>query len=309
MVRINKSYFLASLLFISSIAVPAYADMGIIVPAGVAEVSEQNQKAIVIHNGIEEIIILTNKVVATDPVVVLRFIPFPNSPQVTAAPPKCFKAVNMIIKARDVKYMEVASGASIKDKDADIARSFDIKFDKKVQASDVFVVKINSFLQFRNFVNKCLEKKGLPHKAEYKDMETIVSNYLSRGIRYFAFDFLELNRGTSIIEPLMYKFNTEKLYYPLEISDIFYGIGSINIVFLTGPDPDNASFEGDWKSTSAHMIDAEDAEEIYPNITEFFEKEPISMPRDYIHLEIKKYFGLFDFKNDIYSDIYRDSNQ
>ena len=65
------------------------------------------------------------------------------------------------------------------------------------------------------------------------------------GIIYFVLDFVEVLDETRLIEPMMYKFKSRELYYPLKTSNTFGGSGLIEWIILApstlfkpGPLPD-----------------------------------------------------------------------
>src|SRR5512136_569978 len=89
---------LLTAIFISlASAVPAGADMGAITPVSDVRLSEPGQKAIILFNGGEEVLILATDLVATGPTPVLRFIPFPAQPEAGEAPQGCFDQVRKLV--------------------------------------------------------------------------------------------------------------------------------------------------------------------------------------------------------------------
>lgn len=80
-------------------AMPAYADMGrIYVSDEDVTVSEDAQKAIILHNLSEEVLILGTDLKATKKTGIIRFIPFPREPMVSLAPKGVFEHAAAMIK-------------------------------------------------------------------------------------------------------------------------------------------------------------------------------------------------------------------
>ncbi|MCK4520700.1 DUF2330 domain-containing protein [Candidatus Parcubacteria bacterium] len=62
-----------------------------------------------------------------------------------------------------------------------------------------------------------------------------ISNYLKRDIKYFVFDVINTKETKESIQPLIYKFDSDYLYYPLKvtaISEIKDSYGKIQVFFI-----------------------------------------------------------------------------
>lgn len=206
----------------------AHADMGKI-SASDADVTEDEQKAIILHNFEEEILILGTDLSSDKSTTILRFIPFPSEPEVTIAAPNAFDEIVELIKRCDLKFvsMPTKSDTSIDES------SIEIKFNEKLGAHDITVVKINDSACFRQWVNDFFKEKGLPVKKSYPDVEGIVADYTKRKIAYFVFDLVDMTDEPRFIEPIMYRFKSERLYYPLKTTNTFGGRGEIDLIIAS----------------------------------------------------------------------------
>ena len=91
-----KAYLV--LLFVLTFFTLASADMGAIVPIEDVDLNEPGQRAIIAHDGFEEILILGTDLIATSSAGALRFIPLPSEPEVSLAPKGCFEALSKLVK-------------------------------------------------------------------------------------------------------------------------------------------------------------------------------------------------------------------
>lgn len=67
-------------------------------------------------------------------------------------------------------------------------------------------------------------------------MAKSLDNYILRGYNYFALDVIDKPAGKSPVIPLIYKFKSDKLYYPLEItasSEVGGYEGRVDLFFIT----------------------------------------------------------------------------
>ncbi|HPD55637.1 MAG TPA: DUF2330 domain-containing protein [Smithellaceae bacterium] len=308
-------------------AMPAYADMGrIYVSDEDVTVSEDAQKAIILHNLSEEVLILGIDLKATKKTGIIRFIPFPSEPMVSLAPKGVFEHAAAMIKKYDLKYQELfySKGGEPEAKTIGVQ----LLLNKKLGAHDLTIIKVNDVSEFRQWVDDYFRNKKLPVKDSYPDEEAIVNDYVKRGIVYFVLDFVELNTATRFVEPVVYRFPSKKLYYPLKTSNTFGGEGSIELIIIApaticspgnGPfDPyssalykeENPEAQRPYNqrpyclnlpvkaSTSALVIKEEkDLEKIYPQQGhDFFGNQNA-------FIQVINYTGKYFFKNDIFADI------
>jgi hypothetical protein len=93
---------LTSLLVVPS----AFADMGrVYVSTEGVQVSEDAQKAIILHNNQEEVLILGTELRADRQTPIIRFIPFPSEPQVSLAPKDVFERLAGIVAKYRLQYV------------------------------------------------------------------------------------------------------------------------------------------------------------------------------------------------------------
>jgi hypothetical protein len=289
--------FILPLFIIIMYVCPAYGDMGRILTDS-ADVREDSQKAIIFHNFDEEVLILGTELVSDRKTKILRFIPLPSEPKVSLAEGEPFERVSELIKKHHLAFLfhtKSGSGAS--------SEPVELRFNAKLGAHDVTVVKINQIDKFGNWVQKFLNDKGLSLGKDYQGVEEIAENYVKRDIKYFVFDLVDVAPEAHFVKPLVYRFKSRKLYYPLKTSNTFGGAGGIDLILIspvTLCEPLDLypcmNTLGGQASTSAYILRAE-AESVYAPAREFFRENGS------IFMQFIRYHGKYDFNDDILIDI------
>jgi len=313
-------------LAIHAMSCMASADMGrIYVSSEPVTVSEDAQKAIILHNLSEQVLILGTDLKASRPIGIVRFIPFPSEPSVTLAPADAFEKAAAMIKKYGLKYQYVhySKGGSVTTE----SQGVEIRLNEKLGAHDVTVIKVNDVTAFRQWVNTYFKTKGLPVKETYPDEEAIVRDYVQRGVVYFVLDFVEIASQPRFIEPIAYRFSSKTLYYPLKTTNTFGGKGSIELIIIAPTtlcaagneplDPYSGALYREQHpqaqrpygqrplclnlpviaSTSEMLVKEEnDLDGLYPGGQAFFKDQPA-------FIQVVQYVGRYAFKEDVFADV------
>jgi hypothetical protein len=283
------------LLFVGPAAVRA--DMGRVI-ADEVQVSETGQKAIVMHNMKEEILILGTDLKAARSTGILRFIPFPSEPKVSAAPVKAFEeALKLVAKHKLVYLYHTKNGGGAS------SQAVEINFQGRIGAHDLTVIRINDAAGFRKWVNNYFKSRGLPQKSSYPEVENVVADYTARGFVHFVLDYVDVGPAERTVDPLAFRFTSPKIYYPLRTSNTFGGEGWIDLL-LFAPRTYCSALDYEFRgcmgfqymnaSTSAELK-AEDVKAVHPDAVSFFQGQRI-------FLQAMKYYGKYQFENDILAD-------
>ncbi len=294
------------LMFSLSLCSPLFADMGAIyLNRENVTVSEPAQKAIVLHNGSEEILILETDLKASSKTEIMRFIPFPSEPKVSLAPENALHEIGKLVDAKKLQYITVhhTKGGS-GSRNLPVA---EVVSRAKLGAHDVTVVKINDAEHFSRWVrNYFKDKKGLSNGPELARVAGTAAEYVKDGIVYFVFDFVTVDNDDKSVAPVAFRFESKKAYYPLRTSNTIGGEGQIQLFFLAidGVEPPfNSDFmfspekswpRGHFKFSSIAVVKSEEADRIYPGAAGFFEEMPIV-------LQAASYSGRLQFKQDLNS--------
>lgn len=302
---------LASLL----IAPKAFADMGMVyVKTTGVTVSESAQKAIILNNNREEVLILSTELSADRRTPIIRFIPFPSEPTVSLAPHGTFRHLAAIVSKYGLRYahkfFSKGPGSGLR------TEKIEVRLSARLGEHDLTVIKVRDASAFRTWVNDYFRRKGWPRSAAYPKQESVVADYVSRGINFFVFDAVEATADKHLVDPVVYRFKSHALYYPLKTSNTVGGSGEIELYIVApttlcvpgsntfkdrfdraaGPDGHAADQCLGWSvkaSTSAMLVPQEnDLQPIYPQWARFFGKAPA-------FIQSIRYVGRYDFKDDI----------
>ncbi len=298
-----------------ALSTAAPADMGRVYYSNVGvQVSEDAQKAIILHNNKEEVLILGTELNASGKTPIVRFIPFPSEPEVSLAPKGVFDRLAAIVAKYKLSYFVAFHSKG--GKDTFSGTGVEVRLNAKLGAHDMTVLRVRDAAAFRGWVNAYFKKKGLPHAASYKKEEAIVADYVKRGIDFFVLDVVELSKSKQYIDPVVYRFKSGSLYYPLKTSNTFGGKGEIEL-FIASPAtlcaPGSNIFMDDYDqaigpnghvagrclninakaSNSVRLVPEEgDLRSLYANADTFFGTQPV-------FLQSIRYVGEYKFADDI----------
>jgi len=263
-----------------------FADKGLVAPPHIA-LEEPGQIAIVAWNGKEEVLILSTNVKSSKSTIVLEVLPLPSNPtRVAEGSFESFIRLNELINKKLLTVKGYGIQAGLRGEEQGI----EVTFHEKIGLHDVTVVKVNNLNDFTEWVADFTQSKGLEYvlSSEFKNT---VSDYLESGIKFFVFDVIEANENVQSIKPLIYKFETNFLYYPLKVtatSDVSKSTYSAVNLFLIA--------KGQISKTSIRSknllprlgfdslveLSREELYEISPELADLFEGDPLVM-NSYYH--------------------------
>jgi len=301
------------LLAVFGLSLYVHADMGMVrVGSEEVKVSEDAQKAIILHNLDEEILILGTDLKASGNTGILRFIPFPSEPEAIPAPADVFEKAAGLIKKYGLKYQELEYSKG--DSSSERTTAVELRFNKRIGAHDLAVIKVNDVSTFRTWMNDFFRRKGFPLKDSYPEAEAIVDDYVVRGFPYFVLDFVEVQEETRSVDPVVYRFKSKELYYPLKTSNTFGGKGTIELVIIApttlcstpfasalyqeSPGRPVPCFNLDLRVSTSADVSLDDLREVYPGAVGFF-KGGMRL------VQAMRYAGDYRFEEDIRVDVSR----
>ncbi len=288
----------------------AWADKGHIWPRPVA-LSESSQRAIILHNRQEEVLILGIELRAQEATEILEFIPFPSEPQVALAEGNPFERMKRLIQE---KGLEIESAQFVKG-GSQASSAVEIRFSERVGLHDVTVIKLNDAKGLSDWVYRFFKDKGIEAVPDLSRVVPVAEDYLRRGFNYFVFDYVPVQQETRFIDPLAYRFKTERLYYPLKTSNIVGGQGAVDVIMIL---PGSFAFESEpekeqrfwlnlrgisapspnaWRLSSSSKVFPAEAREVYPQAEAFFRRV------QKLYLQVLEFRGDYLFKNDLFLDL------
>lgn len=290
------------------------ADRGSISPRPV-KVSEDSQTAIIMHNTQEEILILGTELKAEEDADVLEFIPFPSEPTVKSAPGDPFKEIEKLMLNKNISSLGWSEREVTKGSSGTAPAAIEIKLSEKIGLHDVTVIKINEISKFAGWVELFFNKKGIKVTNDLSSFYNNAEDYVRRGINYFVFDYVAVKPELRSAEPLLYRFKTDKIYYPLKTSNVVGGIGTVDLIFICpGSFPGQKLFDDfpvypnfELTDSNGTIFDLSNSarvypdklETIYPEANDFFSKTKK------LYIQVMRYVGPYNFKEDFLFDVSR----
>lgn len=233
--------FLCSLLM----ALPLFADRGHVILEGEnltpnMSVYESAQNAVVAWNGREEILILSTDLKTEKKAKVLEFIPLPSKPsEIKELKENLFAFVDKIIQNHAPVSEDFLRGKNGNSPETTGTSQVQIVMHEKVGPHDITVAYTKNSTEFIKWVKDFLKGQGIEYKTYFDEkFKPVVKNYMGQGIYYFVFDIVELDNTIKSTKPLMYKFPSGYLYYPLFVSTMGEGETNVNLFLLTYKKPD-----------------------------------------------------------------------
>ena len=221
----------ASLLFLLSLSVPtAIADRGMISVNPGVSIYEPGQKAIIAWNGKEEIMILSTDVHATNSTFVLEIMPLPSNPRkIERASFESFVRLQEFI----VAHVQSLFGRGWYEQSGGQMKSVQVTFHEKIGAHDITVVNASDPSEFVAWMEDFLELNNIGQEVSLNEFEFVIADYMARGFQYFVLDLIGMSIEKNSVEPILYQFETNFIYYPLRISSPISGDTKITLFVLT----------------------------------------------------------------------------
>lgn len=216
----------------------AYGDGGIVGPPQIY-IWERAQNAIVAWNGTEEVLILSVDIDSSESTKVLRVIPLPSNPtEVKEGSFESFTKLQEIINEKLIElWNETRTVLGVNDgKEAVSPGSVEITFHDVLGAHNITVVKILDVTNFSDWATEFAASAGLVNITFTSKFQSMVEEYLQDNISYFVFDIIDTSEEEHSINPIIYRFKTDFLFYPLKItaaSDVGETYAHVNVFCIT----------------------------------------------------------------------------
>ncbi len=155
-------------------------------------------------------------------VLILEVLPLPSKPtKVKSVSANIFEKLVTILNEKIKKLRS----DFLKHKEAgerafNLTPSIEIVFEKTIGAHNITIVKVNNLNYFLNWIDEFAQKRNLDKKQVSLKLKEGLKNYFKRDIKYFVFDVVNLEDTKNSIKPILYKFSSDYLYYPMLISGI-----------------------------------------------------------------------------------------
>ena len=293
----NKIGFCIALSLVFLLILPlASADGGIIGPPHIY-IQEKAQNAIVAWNGTEEILILSVDIQSSESTKVLRVIPLPSNPmEVKEGSFESFTKLQEIINEKLTEIWNHSKGDGWDfEQGGNSLGNVEITFQDTIGAHDITIVKIIDVTNFSDWATNFATSAGLTDITFSSKFQSMVEEYIEGNISFFVFDIIDATEDEHSINPIIYRFKTDFLFYPLKItaaSDVGETYAQVNVfciakelikeeVFSDISFYSNLDYY--WYDDVVYDINLteEELNEISPDIYDLFKGDPILMSYNY----------------------------
>ncbi|NQU41865.1 DUF2330 domain-containing protein, partial [bacterium] len=193
---------------------------------------EPKQRAIILWNGIEEILLLSTDQRATKVSAVLEVIPLPSEPKVRLGSFETFEKMDRLVVEQ--RMWACAHGGARAELAEQVKPAGQITFQKKMGAHDVTVAKVLDGPRFVQFVQDHLAQTYGAEKAPIRpEFVEIINSYITEGFRWFAFDVIVLTDQDQSRHPIEYRFASEEVFYPMRISTLEKGETQVDLTVVS----------------------------------------------------------------------------
>lgn len=208
----------------------ARADSGFI-PITDTIMYEPGQKTIIGWDGQTELLILSTDVRADTNTAALQILPLPARPDmIEEGSFDSFLRISEMIRDRYGHKESWLDCAAAKEEGG---LGIDIVFHEKIGAHDISVARVTDAADFVDWAEDYLTQNAIEYQISSPELEEVVTDYIDEGIAYFIFDLVDLNIEQESIQPIVYRFQSDALYFPLHISTIVPGYTEITLFLLT----------------------------------------------------------------------------
>ncbi len=226
--KFRLAYIVAFLFLVALFFPSVYADRGMIPVDPEVSVYEPGQKAILAWNGQEEIMILSTDVTSTQETLVVEILPLPSKPTlVEAANFQSFEEIQRLIWNEGLNMFMYGTEGQAR------SGSVEVVFHEEIGAHNITVVRASDTTELGSWMDNFLEDSGVNDAVSLGNFESVVEDYMDRGFRYYALDLITVSSEERSVDPILYKFNSDFLYYPLVITSPVGGETEITLFVLT----------------------------------------------------------------------------
>lgn len=205
-----------------------YADKGIIPILPGVSVYEPGQKAIIAWNGEEEVLILSTDVFSNGETLVIELLPLPSEPKVELASFDSFRKIQSLIWKENMKLSLAIEGG-----DHTPQTDVEIIFHEKLGAHNITVVRAENYIELVNWIENFLQANDVNESFSLGDFEQVIEDYISKGFHYYVLDLITVNSEEKSVNPILYRFKSGFLYYPLVITSPLQSETNITLFLLT----------------------------------------------------------------------------
>jgi len=239
-----------------------HSDMTFI-PASIMSVQEPVQIAVIAWNDGIEVMLFGVNIIASEGIKGIGLMPLPSEPEVYLGSNKSFWIIDRFVTSRGPTLGPPTAGEG----------GVSVEFNVVLGPHNVTCLKIThdaSAEDIKNSLLKIAAENDLGTLAITYQHIWLLQSYASMGYEYFLVDIINAENYTSgFLPPLIVKFRSDKVWYPLQISQLYRGEMYIGIMVIT---PRAFSYDSQlhWDSMYDTIIDRGTIEKIDPHLASIF---------------------------------------
>jgi hypothetical protein len=199
---------------------------------------EPGQKAIVGWNGEIETMILSIDVRATGDTKAIEIVPFPSEPKFEKGDHVSFLYADYLVQAaleklgRQENWSRFAGAEDLGGERTLEVPAIQVTTHKRIGPHDITAIKVNDFSQLASWLTDFFKAQGAARELP-KGLDKVMNAYLDHGVRHFAIDVMDLSKETRTVDPIVYTFKTDRLWYPMQISSLYEGESEVTLITVT----------------------------------------------------------------------------
>ncbi len=226
---VSTIFFVCALVFI--LQSPSHAGQALIpMTDEYVYLTQPREEIIAAWGGTEEALILTSELTASRKIPVIRFVALPARPTVEGTPREVPIRLAALIAKKAPQIGVIVNGRKT-NKPAEIGA--ELISETTVGAHDIVVVRIESYQAFERWVTDLMAREGIKDPApRIEKHRAVVSDYLSRNIKYFVFDVVDVGEKKAATDSVVLRFKSDSLFVPLVISSGTSGISAVDLFVL-----------------------------------------------------------------------------
>lgn len=186
---------------------------------------ETAQNAIIAWNGTVECLMLSTDLRSEVSGRLMEVLPLPSAPyDIKMASTDSFVTITSLFNEKMDRLQIEKESLSLSGSYASAGGGVDetsgvkIVFSETAGVHNLTVVLVESQKHFLGWAKAFADSQGVSNLTINERFNASIGNHLSRDIRFFVFDVIDLSAGTASVEPVSYFFNTTYLYYPMNIT-------------------------------------------------------------------------------------------
>ena len=228
---------------------------------------------------------------------VVEIMPLPSNPTIGKGEKQSFlkvqELVNLYLDVTSPRWSSYSMG--LMNGDNQTEPELTITFQEIIGVHYLTVVKADETTGLMRWLEDFLEAEGYTWELP-SNLEELLSYYIQNEMSFFVIDMINSNSTVKTVDPLIYKFNTSKVYYPLRISSLFSGNTDIALFTITSKElNDDSILSNGFVKKAQFQIKQKALAEISTNLTKLFLNDP--------YLCYFKFSGsLNSFKSDVLTD-------